>query len=319
MCRHPWQSHSAGGPRQHDVTTMEVTDFDAERPRLRAIATRILGSEADADDVLQEAWLRLSGIDDIDDISAARLADDRRDAIVPGSPAQATNPGRGRGTQRPRTGEPGGRRRTGRHGGPGHAGRARHPCPCRAGGVRAARCLRVSVRRGQRGHGPLGYRRVPAGESGPAQGAGRTGARRDAGSAGREPPGRRRLPRRGPRRDLATLLLLLAPEAVMRADLVGQRMGTDPVYHGAPAVAARFNGVKGAVPVTIDGDLGGAWIVAGKVKVAFAFHVDAGLVREIELIADPDVLATVDMVRVSKEILRGRIPTDRCHSCGGPT
>jgi RNA polymerase sigma-70 factor (ECF subfamily) len=61
-------------------------------------------------------------------------------------------------------------------------------------------------------------------------------------------------------------------------------------------VAARFNGVKGAVPVTIDGDLGGAWIVAGKVKVAFAFHVDAGLVREIELIADPDVLATVDVV-----------------------
>jgi len=96
--------------------------------------------------------------------------------------------------------------------------------------------------------------------------------------------------------DLATLLLLLAPHAVMRADLVGQRTGADPVYDGAAAVAARFNGAKGAVPVTIDGDLGGAWILAGKVKVAFAFYVDVGLVQEIELIADPDVLATMDVV-----------------------
>jgi len=82
----------------------------------------------------------------------------------------------------------------------------------------------------------------------------------------------------------------------MRADLVGQRTGADPVYDGAAAVAARFNGAKGAVPVTIDGDLGGAWILAGKVKVAFAFYVDVGLVQEIELIADPDVLATMDVV-----------------------
>jgi RNA polymerase sigma-70 factor (ECF subfamily) len=97
--------------------------------------------------------------------------------------------------------------------------------------------------------------------------------------------------------DLAKLLLLLAPDAVMRADLVGQKMGTDPVYDGAAAVAARFNGTRGAVPVTIDGELGAAWIHAGEVKVAFVFHVEVGLVREVELIADPDVLATMDVVR----------------------
>ena len=49
---------------------MEVTDFDAQRPRLTAIATRILGSEADADDVVQEAWLRLSRAGDIDVLPA---------------------------------------------------------------------------------------------------------------------------------------------------------------------------------------------------------------------------------------------------------
>ncbi|WP_061296078.1 sigma-70 family RNA polymerase sigma factor [Herbidospora cretacea] len=34
--------------------------FEAQRPRLHAVAHRMLGSHADAEDVVQEAWLRLS-------------------------------------------------------------------------------------------------------------------------------------------------------------------------------------------------------------------------------------------------------------------
>ena len=94
------------------------------------------------------------------------------------------------------------------------------------------------------------------------------------------------------------MLSLLAPDAVMRADVVGQKMGTEPVYDGAAAVADRFNGVRGAAPVNIDGDLGAAWIQAGSTMVAFVFHVESGLVREVELIADPEVLATMDIVRL---------------------
>ena len=37
---------------------MDVQDFEAHRPHLHAVATRILGSRAEADDALQEAWIR---------------------------------------------------------------------------------------------------------------------------------------------------------------------------------------------------------------------------------------------------------------------
>jgi RNA polymerase sigma factor (sigma-70 family) len=36
-----------------------LTQFEEQRPRLRAVAYRLLGSASDADDAVQEAWLRL--------------------------------------------------------------------------------------------------------------------------------------------------------------------------------------------------------------------------------------------------------------------
>src|SRR5258706_10350497 len=46
--------------------------FEENRPRLRAVAYRMLGSLTEADDAVQEAWLRLSRADTsgVDNLSA---------------------------------------------------------------------------------------------------------------------------------------------------------------------------------------------------------------------------------------------------------
>src|SRR3954454_2454922 len=43
-----------------------MDEFEAHRPRLHAVATRILGSRAEADDALQEAWIRVERADTSD-------------------------------------------------------------------------------------------------------------------------------------------------------------------------------------------------------------------------------------------------------------
>src|SRR3954470_25078288 len=43
-----------------------MDEFEAHRPHLRAVATRILGSRAEADDALQEAWIRVERADTSD-------------------------------------------------------------------------------------------------------------------------------------------------------------------------------------------------------------------------------------------------------------
>ncbi|MDQ0600169.1 DNA-directed RNA polymerase specialized sigma24 family protein [Streptomyces canus] len=40
-----------------------IEEFEAHRARLRAVAYRMLGSTGEADDALQDAWLRVSRAD----------------------------------------------------------------------------------------------------------------------------------------------------------------------------------------------------------------------------------------------------------------
>ena len=48
------------GGRSKDEAELVAT-FEAERARLRAIAYRMTGTPDDADDIVQEAWLRFAG------------------------------------------------------------------------------------------------------------------------------------------------------------------------------------------------------------------------------------------------------------------
>ena len=47
-----------------DHETWQTEQFEAQRPQLRAVAYRMLGSVSEAEDAVQEAWLRLSRSDD---------------------------------------------------------------------------------------------------------------------------------------------------------------------------------------------------------------------------------------------------------------
>jgi RNA polymerase sigma factor (sigma-70 family) len=66
--------HTYDGTQRKDVTVNEqswqLEQFERYRPHLQAVAYRMLGSVTEADDALQEAWLRLSraDTDDVDNM-----------------------------------------------------------------------------------------------------------------------------------------------------------------------------------------------------------------------------------------------------------
>jgi len=92
--------------------------------------------------------------------------------------------------------------------------------------------------------------------------------------------------------DLDTLLGLLAPDVVVAgADTAAVALGT-PRLVGRDQVAGLVNGgVKTAFPVFIGERPGVAWLHRGEFKVAFDFVIADGVVQRIDLRADPEVLA----------------------------
>lgn len=99
----------------------------------------------------------------------------------------------------------------------------------------------------------------------------------------------------------SALLALLDPGATLRGDAAVMAMGGAEYWQndrletgieGADAVAQTFSGRASAAQlVFIDGQPGAVWIDAGEVRVAFRFRITNDRIVSIDLIADPAALA----------------------------
>ncbi len=268
---------------------MDQTDlFEAERPRLVSLATRVLGDHAEAHDIVQQAWLRLHSTHaEIDVLPAwlttvtTRLCLDRLRARTP-VPSDEVDPGE-----------------TG---------------PDPADDVALADTVGLALqvvldRLSPRErvafvlHDSFAFEFSTIAtmlDTTPV-------AARKLASRARakvtQPPAEDRLAdgevvdafmeaaRNG---EFDRLLQLLAPDAVVTADADAVLLGTPEQMTGREKVATFFNGsAKAALPVLLGDRPGAAWFHRGVAKVVFDFTVADGRVRAITFRAEPEILAHV--------------------------
>ena len=275
--------------------------FEAHRSRLRAVALRMLGSGADADDALQEAWLRLSRSDAAeienlagwlttvvsrvclnmlqsrttrredpladelnDDPSADATTDPEREALLADSVGSALLV----------------------------------VLDTLAPAERLAFVLHDMFAV------PFDDVAVIVGRSPAAVRQLASRARRRVQGAAAPDPDRSRqrevvaaflaASRAG---DFEGLLALLDPGVVLRADAVAAGTGAPELLHGADAVAQTFAGrAKAARLALVDGSPGLVWSQGGRPRVVFALTIADGRIGAVEIVADPQRLDEMDLV-----------------------
>lgn len=100
------------------------------------------------------------------------------------------------------------------------------------------------------------------------------------------------------RGDFEALLALLDPDAVLRADRAAVKAATANRAKGAPLLEAQVRGsravanaligrAQGAQPALIEGSPGAAWAPAGRPRAIFTFRVIGTTIAEIEIVTDP--------------------------------
>ena len=92
------------------------------------------------------------------------------------------------------------------------------------------------------------------------------------------------------------LVALLDPDVVLRADQAAVRAGASTEVRGAAAVAGTFSGrARAARPALVDGAPGAVWAVGGQPRVVFGFTITDDRIVQIDLLADPDRLARLEL------------------------
>ena len=276
--------------------------FEENRPRLRAVAYRMLGSAAEADDAVQEAWLRLhrTGTGAVDNLAAwlttvvgrvcldmLRSRTSRREEpldVAAEPPAASTDPEDEAvladsvgmallvvlGTLAPVE----------------RLAFVLHDlfavsydeiAPIVGRSPAATRQLASRARR-----------RIQAG--GPSDGA--TPA---ADAARRQIVDAFLAAARGG--DFTELLTLLDPDVVLRGDAEAERLGGAPALRGQESVARFLAGrARGATLALIDGVVGAAAFADGQPRVALRFTIDGDRITAIEAVAGADALRELDIV-----------------------
>ncbi len=302
------------------VNDVLTTGFERHRPRLRGLAIRMLGSPAAADDVVQEAWLRLNrnGADGIDDLGrwlttvVGRLCLDvlrsrRRRAEQPLDDI--------RGADATTIGEP-----------PAENDPAAEVIAGDMLGIALLAVLDVlspTERIAFVLHDVFGvpFEEVAAVVDRSVPGARQLAsrARRRVRLAGQEggvqassDPARQRVvvsaflaaSKQG---DFDALLQLLDPEVSLQADPTVVKLGGPARIDGARGVATMLCGKARAVRlVLVDGLTGAVWSLRGVPQVVFAFTVVDGHITRIEQIGDPGRLTRMELLplpTIQRELL----------------
>lgn len=96
--------------------------------------------------------------------------------------------------------------------------------------------------------------------------------------------------------DFADLITLLDPDIVFRADPTAVLTGASAELRGAAAVAGTFSGrAQTAQLALLDGAIGAVWAPRGQPRFAFRFAITHGRITEIHLIGDPERLRQIDL------------------------
>ncbi|RSM52621.1 RNA polymerase subunit sigma-70 [Actinoplanes sp. ATCC 53533] len=270
--------------------------FEADRPHLRAVAQRMLGSAAEADDAVQEAWLRLSRSDTSAvtnltgwlttvvsrvclDMLRSRAARREDIADLPEAPAAAETQPENEALLSDAIGPA-----------------LLLVLDTLAPGERLAFVLHDLFA-------------VPFPQIAEIAGCSPAAARQLASRARRKVQGREAEEDRARSRtvveaflaaarggDFAALLALLDPEVVVRADAAAVRTGANELVRGANAAAETFSGrARHAEVALLDGEAGLVWAPGGTPRVAFAFTLAGGRITGIDLIADPADLGAMEV------------------------
>ena len=278
--------------------------FEENRPHLRAVAYRMLGSSAEADDAVQETWLRLSraGVGGVENLGGWLTTIVARVAL---NMLRSRTLRREEPMDPPTTGQP--------VAPPPNGTDPEHEAVLADSVGLALLVVLDTLTPAERLAFVLhDMFAVPFEEIAPIVERSPVATRQLASRARRrvqeagpgDPPGeisRRRevvaaflaAAREG---DFDALLTMLDPDIVLRADNAAAQMGADAEAIGPRAVAGIFSGrAKALRPALIDGAPGAVWTYRGETRVVFAFTFTGGTITAIEQIADPERIARFEV------------------------